>query len=139
MNRYRVNLNGKEMEVAVRARTGSSLSLVIEGNQYDVDVQAILEKPRAAARTEFVADLPAARPVAAAASSSGTVAAPMPGIIVSIPVKAGDAVKRGQTVAVMEAMKMENSIAATRDGIVKEVHVAAGQEVNNGQALVTVE
>jgi biotin carboxyl carrier protein len=62
--------------------------------------------------------------------------APMPGVILQVDVKAGDAVKRGQQVAVLEAMKMKNSIKAPRDGTVADVCVAAGQAVGHGDAIV---
>ncbi|HEU5368134.1 MAG TPA: acetyl-CoA carboxylase biotin carboxyl carrier protein subunit, partial [Ktedonobacterales bacterium] len=67
-----------------------------------------------------------------------TVKAPMPGLVVNIPVAVGDAVQRGQTVAVLEAMKMENDLAAPRNGVIKEVKAAKGQAVNQGQPLVIV-
>lgn len=138
MNRYLVNVNGRELEVALEGRSGSRLSLVIEGRRYQIDVQPLLELASAGAPAPQISY---AAPVQGqtAQHDSGTVSAPMPGIIVSIQVKPGDAVKTGQVVAVMEAMKMENNIAARRDGTVKEVLVKPGQEVNNGQALVTIE
>ena len=74
-------------------------------------------------------------PVVAAAGANAIVA-PLPGSVVSISVKAGDAVKAGQQLAVIEAMKMENEILAPADGTVKAVHVSAGQAVQQGDALI---
>ncbi len=70
------------------------------------------------------------------AASGGSLTAPMPGKIIAIHVKAGDAVKQGQALAVMEAMKMEHTIAAPRDGVVAQVHYAAGDPVAEGSALL---
>ena len=71
------------------------------------------------------------------AGGSLAVSAPLPGVIVGIEVKAGDAVKPGQALITLEAMKMKNAIRATRDAIVAEVHVANGDQVQHGQLLIT--
>ena len=70
------------------------------------------------------------------ASEGGKLTAPMPGKVVSFSVKAGDAVKKGQALAVMEAMKMEHTIAAPADGVVQELLYAAGDQVTEGAELV---
>lgn len=66
------------------------------------------------------------------------VTAPLPGVIISIKVNAGDAIKAGQTVAVLEAMKMENDIQAEHDGIVQSVNVEKGDSVLEGTTIVTI-
>ena len=60
----------------------------------------------------------------------------MPGVVVSTEVQAGDTVKKGQLLMVLEAMKMEHRITAPRDGIVSEIHVVTGDQVGNGALLV---
>jgi acetyl-CoA/propionyl-CoA/long-chain acyl-CoA carboxylase, biotin carboxylase, biotin carboxyl carrier protein len=75
----------------------------------------------------------------AAAAGSGHVAVPMQGTIVKVLVAVGDSVDAGQTVCVLEAMKMENNIAADKAGTVKEVKVAAGQSVGSGDVVVVIE
>ncbi|NTU48447.1 MAG: acetyl-CoA carboxylase biotin carboxyl carrier protein subunit, partial [Syntrophobacteraceae bacterium] len=65
--------------------------------------------------------------------------APMPGVIQSVEVKVGDQVKHGQTVVILEAMKMKNAIRSPRDGVVEEVCVQAGQSVGYGDVLVKFE
>jgi acetyl-CoA/propionyl-CoA carboxylase biotin carboxyl carrier protein len=74
-----------------------------------------------------------------AGSGPDAVTVPMQGTIVKVLVAPGDAVRAGQTVCILEAMKMENAISAERDGIVREVHVAAGDSVGGGDVVVTVE
>lgn len=74
----------------------------------------------------------------AAEAGPGDVIAPMPGLILELKVGVGDAVKTGDVVLRMEAMKMENDILATRDGVVSGVHVEKGAEVQSGQALITI-
>ena len=80
------------------------------------------------------------RPKAASAGSgSGTVAVPMQGTIVKVLVEVGDAVEVGQTICVLEAMKMENNVNAEKGGTVKEVKVAAGQSVGPGDIVAIIE
>ena len=68
----------------------------------------------------------------------GVIAAPMPGKVTRVAVAQGDAVVKGQTLVVMEAMKMEYTLEADRDGRVSEVNVEAGRQVNLGEVLVRV-
>lgn len=84
---------------------------------------------------------PAAKPAApkaAAASGAGSIKAPMPGLMIDIKVKVGDAVKIGQVVAIMEAMKMENDLPSTLNGTVKEVCVQKGAQVSTGDVLIVI-
>lgn len=78
-------------------------------------------------------------PRAATNGVSRDITAPMPGTILAVEVKPGDAVTRGQTVCVLEAMKMKNAIRAPRDGAIGEVLVQAGQTVRYGDALARFE
>jgi biotin carboxyl carrier protein len=74
-----------------------------------------------------------------AASGPVSLRAPMPGRVVKLLVKAGEAVKAGQGVLVVEAMKMENELKAPRDGVVKQLHAAEGAAVEAGQDLARIE
>jgi biotin carboxyl carrier protein len=74
-----------------------------------------------------------------AAAASGELVAPMPGQVLRVLVAAGDAVRKDQTLVVMEAMKMQYEIASPRDGVVHGVHAVAGAQVAGGVALVTLE
>ena len=90
---------------------------------------------------EIDTDAPAARPESAAdAPVTGKIVdTPMPGSVFKVLVKPGDTVAKGQTVIVLEAMKMENNIAATHDDTVKRVFVTEGQTVPGGARLVEIE
>jgi 3-methylcrotonyl-CoA carboxylase alpha subunit len=70
---------------------------------------------------------------------SGSLAAPMPGRIVQVMSRPGDAVKKGEPLLILEAMKMEHTITAPVDGVVKEVHFAAGDQVHEGAVLIAIE
>lgn len=118
-------------------------SIAVNGNSYEVEVEeisdAVEQAPIAAAKAASVAPVvPKSAPKAPAAATpagASTVNAPMPGTILSVSVKAGDSVKKGQILCVLEAMKMENEIRAGAEGIVESVKITAGDQVNTGQAM----
>ena len=94
--------------------------------------------PVAAAPAPAPAAAPAPAPAAPVAAGAATITAPMSGTIFKLMVNPGDAVKNGQCVVVLEAMKMENEIFSPCDGTVKEVRVAQGASVNPGDVLVVI-
>ena len=122
MKRYLVNVNGTEYEVAVE--------VLAEGEA----------RKAAPAQAPAAQSAPAQAPAAPVAAPAGgeTVLSPMPGNILSVAVKAGDAVKKGDLLLVLEAMKMENEILAPCDGTVASVAVAAGATVESGATLVVI-
>jgi biotin carboxyl carrier protein len=129
--RYSLLLNNHSYEVVIRRleaddEGGQRYEVLIAGQPYQVRLED--ERERALAS------------LAGSARESGdaTIKAPMPGLVVSIPVSVGEQVERGQTVAVLEAMKMENDLGTPRSGLIKEIKVAQGQAVNQGQPLVVV-
>jgi propionyl-CoA carboxylase alpha chain len=93
-------------------------------------------KARVRVLTPLAAELHARLPERAPADTSKLIMSPMPGLVVSIDVKAGQEVKEGETVAVIEAMKMQNIIKAERDGVVKSVGPKAGDSVAADDVLV---
>ena len=126
-----------------------NLIITVNGVSYDVQVEEVAggsAPVRAAAPVSPSA--PAAAPAQAPASApapkpAGTqgsvkVAAPMPGTILSVKVSVGQQVKKGDTVAVLEAMKMENEIPAPQDGTVSSVEVSNGATVETGATIVTL-
>ena len=131
--KYKVTLNGKTYEVEVEA--GKAM-LVDEYEAYAPAPAA----PVAAAPVAAAPAAPAAAPAPAAVSVAAgeQVAAPMPGNILKVNVSAGQAVKSGDVLVVLEAMKMENEIVAPRDGSVAQVVVSKGAVVDTGDPLVVL-
>lgn len=125
MRKFMINVNGKSYEVDVEEITGGA--------------QPAAFTAPAAPAAPAAAPAPAAKPAApAGAQGAVSVTAPMPGTVLQIKAKAGDAVKRGQAVVILEAMKMENEIVAPQDGVIASVNVSQGDSVNNGDVLMTM-
>ncbi len=105
----------------------------VNGKLYEVQLEAVSENSESiCAPAKASATTAPATPIAGAS----TVKAPIAGKVLNIKVNVGDAVKKGQVVAIIEAMKLENEIPATSDGVVKQVLVNAGSAVNSGDALI---
>ena len=138
MKEYKFKINGKEYNVAIGEASGKMLSVNVNGADYQVELEnapaaAPVAAPVAAPKADAA---PAAAPKAAGAGV--VVKSPLPGIIISVDVKEGQAVKRGQKVAVIEAMKMENDILAEADGTITAVHARKGDSVLEGADIVTI-
>ena len=106
----------------------------VNGNVYEITLEVIDKadiKPVAA-------PAPAAAPAAPAAAGAQTIAAPMPGTILKVNVSNGQAVKKGDVLMILEAMKMENEILAPCDATVASVNVAQGTSVESGAVLCTL-
>ena len=129
--KYKVTLNGRTYEVEVEA--GKAMLL----DEYEAIVPSAPAPVAAAPAAAPVAAAPAPAP-AAPAGAGDAVVAPMPGNILKVNVTAGQAVKEGDVLCVLEAMKMENEILAPKAGTVTSVAVAKGSTVDTGAALVYI-
>ena len=131
--KYKVTLNGKTYEVEVEA-----------GKAMLVDEYEALAPEAPAAPAAAAAPAPGAAPAAAPAAAAAPavageqVTAPMPGTILKVNAAQGAAVKKGDILVVLEAMKMENEIMAPRDGTVAQVAVSKGSTVDTGALLVVL-
>lgn len=120
------------------------LTVTVNGVAYDVTVEetagGAVAAPAAAPAPAAPAPAPAPAPAAAPSGPAGAVAinAPMPGNILDVRVKPGDSVKSGDTLVILEAMKMENEIAAPQDGTIATVDVHKGDTVGSGDLMITM-
>ena len=146
MKEYKYKINGNLYNVVIGDIEDNIAHVEVNGTHYTVEME---KKPKAAPAPKPVAR-PVAKPAAApapaasapaskpAAGKSG-VKSPLPGVILDIKGKEGDEVKKGQTVIILEAMKMENSINADKDGKVTAINVSKGESVLEGTDLVIIE
>lgn len=144
MKEYKYKINGNTYKVAIGDIDDNIAQVEVNGTPYKVELEkstkpvSIVSKPRpsAAPRTQTGEKIIASRPSAAGAGYQ--VKAPLPGVVLSLAVKVGDTVKAADTVAVLEAMKMENAIHAGRDGVVSAISVNAGDSVLEGAVILTI-
>ena len=145
MKEYKYKINGNLYNVVIGDIEDNIAHVEVNGTHYTVEME---KKPKAAPAPKPVAR-PAAKPAAAAAPAAAPAAkpaaaksgvkSPLPGVILDIKVKEGDEVKKGQTLIILEAMKMENSINADKDGKVTAINVSKGESVLEGTDLVIIE
>lgn len=148
MKEYSFKINGNRYNVAINSLSGNIADVTVNGVSYQVEMEnasAPAQTSAAPAPASAVqapsAPVQPASPAPAPVSATGQgkpVTSPLPGVIIDIKVKVGDTVKAGQTIAVLEAMKMENDIQAEWDGVVTAVNASKGDSVLEGAAIVTI-
>ena len=125
MKTYKFRINGNEYNVEINSVEGNLADVTVNGAAYKVEME---NAPAAAP----------AKPAPAPAGAGKAITSPLPGVIIEVSVKEGQAVKAGQKVAVIEAMKMENEVQAASDGTVTAVLVNKGDSVLEGTEIVKI-
>ena len=128
MKEYKYTINGNKYEVVVGDITDNIATLTVNGEEYTVEME---KQPEPEKKKPVVK--------AATAASSDDAPAPLPGVITDICVAEGDEVKAGDTVIVLEAMKMANNLTAEKDGKVSAICVKIGESVMEDDALIVIE
>ncbi len=134
MKEYKYIINGNEYNVSVGDRQADTTIVTVNGDTYDVTVvpEPVVE------RKKVVAKAPAAKQDGKD-EMQDALRSPLPGTVVGINVKPGDQVKEGDSLIILEAMKMDNNLTAEKDGIVKNILVEEGDTVKENTPLVTFE
>ena len=130
MKKYTITVNGTAYEVEVEEMGGVAAPKAAAPKAAPAAAPAAAPKAAPAA-----APAPAAKPVAAGAA---TISTPLPGKVLEVKVKAGDAVKAGDVLMILEAMKMQNEIMAPADGTISDVRISAGQTVGTGDVMIVM-
>ena len=142
MKNYKLKINGNEYKVDINEVEGQEIKLDVNGTSYVVTVDQEIKQQR---KPVVSAPRPQVAPAAGgsvqksnAPVAGSKVTTPLPGTILDVFVNVGDTVKEGQTVVLLEAMKMENNIAAENDGVVSGIAVQTGDSVLEGTVLITI-
>ena len=141
---YKYTINGNKYEVAIGDIIENIATVTVNGEEYKVELEPepveekkVVVKP-VAQPSQPAAASEASEKSSASNASGDAVKAPLPGVITEICVKVGDEVKAGDTVVVLEAMKMANNIEAEKDGKITAICVNPGQTVMEDDALVVI-
>ncbi len=144
MKTFRFKIFGHDYETKVIRREDTEIVFSVNGQEYKAYLEEKKSKVMAKATPKI--ERPLAVPAAGSKKTTkpadlrgaGGVVSPLPGQVVKINVKVGDSVKAGDTVVVLEAMKMQNQIQASIDGVVDSISVAEGEAVSEGQDLLCI-
>ena len=144
MKEYKYTIEGNKYEVAINEVNDTTAKVTVNGAEYTVEWEKpVEEKPvvkvKPAVAKPTAPTTPATAAPVAAPVSGNAIKTPLPGVIIDVKVNVGDTVAKGQTVVVLEAMKMENNINADRDGKVTAIQVTKGDTVADGAILVVLE
>jgi biotin carboxyl carrier protein len=124
---YSLIIDHQSFEAVVERREGKYYVMIF-GDLYEVDITD--ERAQRLAKAHGTKSDP---------TGEISLKSPMPGLIVKVPVAPGDAVKKGQTVVILESMKMENELKAPREGVIGAVYVGQGDSVEQNKVLVTIQ
>ena len=145
MKEYKYKINGNLYKVTIGDIEDNIANVEVNGTPYKVEMEAQpkqeikkVVKPIVASTTPQAPTVTVSKPAAVSTGKSG-VKSPLPGVILDIKVNVGDTVKRGQTLIILEAMKMENNINADKDGKIAAINVSKGESVLEGTDLVIIE
>lgn len=159
MKEYKYSINGNEYTVAVIDLDGNTAAVEVNGTSYKVDILGeelnitprpaakpaapVAPAPQPQAAAPVAQPTPAEQPAAPApaaqpAGNGKPILSPLPGVILDLKVNVGEQVKAGQTVAILEAMKMENNINAEHDGVVTAIKVNKGDSILEGAEILLI-
>lgn len=137
MKKFKFKIRGNSFETVVKDIEEDIMTIEVNGTSYSVEIEkqkAVTKTPRLVRAK--VQNAPGEGLISKTTSVGSTVKAPLPGTIFKIMVKVGDAVKAGDVVLIMEAMKMENNIMAEKAGVVSAINVKEGETVLQDKVLV---
>ena len=136
MKQYKYQINGNRYEVSVETPAADgTIAVTVNGETYSVvrELEPVVEKKKVVVKPV------AAKPSAGGDEMQDALRSPLPGTVIEILAKSGQRVKEGDTLVVLEAMKMNNNLTAEKDGVVKSILVAEGETVKENTPLVTFE
>lgn len=141
MRKFQLRMGDVDYSVEICQSALGLYDVTVNGESFRINIADLLP-PQSLMKNSAAGGAPAsgpASPASASSSSSGLIKAAMPGTVIAIKVKPGDAVKPGDVLLTLETMKMENPVKSTREGKVRDIAIKLGKFVNVGDTLVVIE
>ena len=140
MKTYKMKINGEKYDARIKKYKNFQVVVEVNGIDYEIELEKTDRRKTEIVRSEKTKPAlevvkTSSKPVAA---SAGSVLAPIPGLVLRILVKEGDSITAGETVLILEAMKMESEITSATTGIISKIHVKEGASVQEGEILIEV-
>lgn len=139
MKNYKFTIDGNTFEVDIVQVEGNMAKIEVNGTLYNVEIHRQVQPAKTPILVRPAVAEPQKKIEKRVGGAKTAVKAPLPGIILKVLVKAGDEVKKGQKLYIMEAMKMENEIMAERDGVIVSVKVKEGQSVLQEEVVLEMD
>ncbi len=139
MKKFKFKIRGNEYGVHIKSLEDNKLTLDVNGSIYDVEIEMEKKPVKTPKLVRKVVPAEAKEIEKKEASKLNQIKAPLPGKVLELNVKEGDAVKKGDVLMVMEAMKMENNIMAEKEGVVRSIKAIVGENVLEGDVLIETE
>ena len=140
MKTYKMKINGEKYDARIKKYKNFQIVVEVNGIDYEIELEKTERRKTEIVRSEKTQ--PALdvvkTPSKLVVTSAGSVLAPIPGLVLRILVKEDDSINAGDTVLILEAMKMESEIASTVTGIIKTINVKEGASVQEGEVLIEV-
>jgi len=136
MNKFKFTIRGNEYEVEIGKIEENVATIEVNGTTYEVEIQREVKQTKTPTLVRKVMPDKGKQVEKKEGGATLPVVAPLPGTIMEISVKVGDIVKKGDTLLIMEAMKMENNVLAEKDGVVEIINVRPNDSVLQGDVLI---
>lgn len=134
---YKINVENMNFEIEAGELAGGTAQIKVNGKPYKVIIDKC-DDPGDGIDTATVTSCDSSKPDVSVHVGTGSVTAPIPGLIIDVPVKVGERVEAGDTIVIIEAMKMENNIVSDVAGIVREIKVHKGAHVKTGDLIIII-
>ncbi len=139
MKNFKFRIHDNNYKVNILSHEDNKIELEVNGTSYSVKMKEEIKKTKTPTLVRAASKRPA-EPLKVNPSSEKTkIVSPLPGTIFAMDIKVGDTIKEGDTLLILEAMKMENNIAAEKAGIISAIHVTVGQQVLQNDLLIELE
>ena len=139
MKNFKFKIHDNNYKVNILSHEGNTIELEVNGTSYSVKMKEEIKKTKTPTLVRAASKRPS-EPLKVNPSSEKTkIVSPLPGTIFAMNIKVGDTIKEGDSLLILEAMKMENNIAAEKSGIISAIHVTVGQQVLQNDLLIELE